>query len=98
MCVPPQVNSLLGAIKQLGKQAKDGENAMAHLKKTKNEPKSNGGRGDLLSSIQQGIELKSVKERQQSDAANAGSDDDEEEERRRRYVHHITPQHTTAVA
>ena len=36
---------------------------MAHLKKPDKVPKSGGGRGDLLSAIQQGLPLKKTSER-----------------------------------
>ena len=61
------MNNLLGAIRSLGEQAKDGQNATAHLKKAKKEPKSGGGRGDLLSAIQQGVPLKKASERKARD-------------------------------
>ena len=62
-----QMNNLLGQIRKLGAQAKDGENATAHLKKSDKVPKSGGGRGDLLSAIQQGVSLKKASERKERD-------------------------------
>lgn len=59
------MNDLLGSIKRLGAQAKEGENAMAHLKKTAKMEKSGGGRGDLLGAIHKGVTLKKVSERKQ---------------------------------
>jgi hypothetical protein len=58
-----QMNDLLGSIRRLGAQAKDGGNAMHALKKAKKAPASGGGRGDLLSAIQQGVPLKNASER-----------------------------------
>ena len=66
-----QMNDLLGSIRKLGEQAKDGENAMQNLKKTANIPKSGGGRGDLLTAIQQGIELKPPAERKDREPRDA---------------------------
>ena len=60
-----QMNDLLGSIRRLGAQAKDGENAVSHLKKAEKVPKSGGGRGDLLSAIQLGVALKKPAERKE---------------------------------
>ena len=59
------MNDLLGSIRRLGAQAKDGENAVSHLKKAEKVPKAGGGRGDLLSAIQQGVALKKPTERKE---------------------------------